>query len=91
MIGKWGLASREAIREATRVWCDSRGSMPTASMPDSEKQAYMKIVDKHYPFGQRAMFPYKAWLKERAALRAGLWPDPIDMETGLFASGAADV
>jgi len=89
--GKWGEASREAIKEATMVWCDSRGSMPSPSMTESEKKKYLYIVDKHYPFGERAMFPYKAWLKERRAVVKWLWPDPVDMNTGLFAEAGGTV
>ena len=43
------------------------------AMPDGEAPAdTLARVDAAYPFGERAMFPYKMWLRDRAVLMVAL-------------------
>lgn len=45
-----------------------------------------KEIDKAYPFGERAMFPYKAWLKARKEFfsKHGLGKVPEEKPDSLF-------
>lgn len=75
----WFDSAVETIHEATE-------GLPT-DMPLDER---MKIVDAAYPFGERAMWPYKMWLKARRQYLArygyrvstplfdGLPPSPLE-------------
>jgi hypothetical protein len=53
-MSRWSERAREAIRRAHET-------VPE----DATLQERMKIVDAAYPFGQRELWPYKAWLKAR--------------------------
>jgi hypothetical protein len=53
---EWSAYARDAIRRAHLT-------VP-ADATLAERKA---IVDAAYPFGERAMWPYKAWLKARKA------------------------
>lgn len=66
------------------VFADSRNVKPGPNMNEFEKRAFLRVVDKHYPFGERKHFPYKAWLKERKKVIEWLWPMRNDVHVGLF-------
>lgn len=44
------------------------------AMPDASLEDRLKAIDKAYPFGPRAQWPYKMWLKARKAYIAR-WSD----------------
>jgi hypothetical protein len=35
-----------------------------AANPDADERTLRKIISAAYPFGERAMYPYKIWLDE---------------------------
>lgn len=58
----WRLRAREAIAAAL------------TGMDRSDLAACTKAIDAAYPFGERAMWPYKQWLIERKETLANLAP-----------------
>ncbi len=68
--------------KARAIIAATMAGAPAELMQD--EPALLKLIDAAYPFGQRAMHPYKCWLKERAAVRARLFPKepkPVPYET----------
>lgn len=59
---RWRRAARETIR------------LVVVAHPEllDDNAALLKAVDAAYPFGERAMLPYKMWLLERKAFRAAM-------------------
>lgn len=58
--------------------------------PDID-ELFKRISREYYPFGERSMWPYKAWLsaiqKCKAEYREMMFPqpqEPVDYNTGLF-------
>lgn len=51
----WGEAAGAVIYETIRK----------AQQDGVDRCQWLKLIDAAYPFGQRAYFPYKAWLKAR--------------------------
>jgi hypothetical protein len=51
----WGEQAFKAIHDAL-------SALPDTATPLEKKRA----IDAAYPFGERAFWPYKAWLKHRA-------------------------
>ena len=49
---RWRIASREVIQEVI------------AANPNADEKALKKAISAAYPFGERAMLPYKMWLDE---------------------------
>ena len=87
----WRERSKESIREAVLAFCDASGHDPRtlhSSCTDAEKHQLLKMVSHWYPFGQRTMFPYKAWCAEVKILKAWLFrvDEPLG---GLFGSDVA--
>ena len=81
----WKQKSHSVIQECYRTYYDHTHLMPSPSMPEKNKQELMKMIRKSYPFGQRAMWPYKAWSAEVRKVQDFLFPtknEPID--SGLF-------
>lgn len=82
----WKQKSHQVIAECYRTYYDHTHLMPSPSMPEKNKAELMKMIRKAYPFGQRAMFPYKAWCKEVRAVHDFLYPKPQEpVSEGLFA------
>lgn len=50
---------KEAKSHMQRIYLDQ------ISLGETDKIEIGKIIDANYPFGQRKMFPYKAWLRAR--------------------------
>lgn len=63
MISKWGKTAYLAMERAFAL---SKGQT---------QKEIMKDVDACYPFGERAMHPYKMWLKVRKAFIREKWGD----------------
>ena len=85
-VPTWRERAKEAITEACLAWADHRGEIPRQAMPD--KDEFFNYVRKHYPFGERAMWPYKIWLSEMKHLKEQLYgtpQKPIEEEGNLFA------
>lgn len=59
----WSRKSREVIAEVARDIPDD------APMKDRKR-----AIDAAYPFGERAYWPYKAWLKARKAYLSKFGP-----------------
>lgn len=87
--GRWRTYSQEAIKEAATVFADTFNKRISPSCTDDEKKAFVKLMDGHYPFGQRKMHPYKAWLSERKKVLSWIYMSPKDdlVQGGLFAQG----
>lgn len=88
--GLWRQRSKNAIREMLMTWMDSTGKVVCPALSEEDKAEIMRLVSKAYPFGERAMYPYKAWLAEVKWLRHQLYRtkplDPVEPELeGLFA------
>lgn len=54
-------------------WREAAVSVIQKALTDAQTQGLneaetLKLVDSRYPFGQRAMHPYKVWLKVRRDL-----------------------
>jgi len=85
----WGKRSKDAIAEAVLMFSDHYGIHPATfprELTDDQKKKLVRMIDKCYPFGERAMWPYKAWLKERRIVLDWLYPKaPEPIDTGLFA------
>jgi hypothetical protein len=82
----WKEKAHSVIAECYRAYYDHTHLMPSPSMPEKNKKELMLMIRKSYPFGQRAMHPYKVWCKEVAAVREFLYPtknEPVN--EGLFA------
>lgn len=71
--GIWRQRARAVILEAVS-YQDDLGKTPTT------RREALALVDAAYPFGERAMSPYKAWLVERKMfLRAFEYPKVPDL------------
>lgn len=79
------------------TWTDQAAAVIRRVLADTKDQPpkeRIKAVDAAYPFGERAYWPYKAWLKARRELLVGAgliqrpkvkgW-DPTQKPTPLFA------
>ncbi len=83
-MAEWGRKAKCAIGEAYLEFANSRGYKIGPECSDDDKKAFLKIMDAYYPFGERAMWPYKAWLKERKKIVKWLYPVVAPL-SGLFA------
>lgn len=45
--------------------------------PDVDYKAFKKLLREAYPFGERAMFPYKAWCKAQKNALTQLYPNRL--------------
>lgn len=61
--GSWGYRAHAVIRETALVYLDAVGKLP-AELTEAELAELDRLVRSAYPFGERAMFPYKAWCRE---------------------------
>ena len=89
----WALASRSRSEWAMRARRAMVAAVRSAAGDElSDPVLLIARVDRAYPFGERAMAPYKAWLAERKRLLAYLeTPIPPPSEAEIFAiSVAAD-
>ncbi len=83
----WRDHAQACIAECCLIWHDHNGYLPRRSMPKEEKDRFMAMVRRAYPFGQRRYFPYKVWLSEVKRLRESLYFEPKPVDCGLFAEG----
>lgn len=85
--GRWRPYCQAAIKEAATVFADTFNKRIGPSCTDDEKKVFTKLMDDHYPFGERKMHPYKIWLSERKRVLAWIHMRPEDdlIQTGLFA------
>ena len=60
-MSRWRRAARAAIRRVV----DGQGDFLATIAPSVGSSGLIALVDAAYPFGQRAMLPYKMWLVER--------------------------
>ncbi len=67
-------------REARRIMAITVGLF--AAKGPADPKALIAEVDAAYPFGERAMHPYKQWLAERRLLIAALKRDALPAPTG---------
>ena len=87
-VSHWRLAARDVIWPI--VW----------THPQLDEPHLRQLVSEHYPFGERAMYPYKVWLEEvRDAMHmqfhSGLglpdgslnWTEPRVLETDVRGEG----
>lgn len=82
----WKDRAHSVIQEVYLTWTDVNGFLPSPQMCESDKQRLWLMVKKSYPFGERAMHPYKVWLNELKKVKAWLWPKtPAPIQDGLFA------
>ena len=81
----WRSRTQHVIREACHIWVTHNGSLISPSHPEAEKQRFMKMLRKCYPFGERSMYPYKVWCDEMKNVKNWLWPKVPEM-AGLFAA-----
>lgn len=72
-IGQWRRRARSAMHSVVESYVNTHPSV----QPDE----LIKLVDAAYPFGERAMHPYKAWLQERKELIAVLRPEVLELPT----------
>lgn len=49
----------------SRIARDTIGAVHASLPSDADLPTRTKAVDEAYPFGEREMWPYKAWLKAR--------------------------
>lgn len=68
----------------------------SAETPDPD-ELFKRISKEYYPFGERAMWPYKIWLSAIAnhkfLYRCKMFPqpqEPVNYETGLFEKEVAN-
>jgi hypothetical protein len=80
-MSEWEQSAQMAIREALR------------GVDRSDLKAVQRAIDDAYPFGARAHWPYKVWLKVRREFLAEHQPpvvEPLTEETaGPLFGGAA--
>lgn len=76
-VNHWRAKSRAVIAQVRR------------EHPEAEGAELKKLISAAYPFGERAMWPYKLWLEEvRKALRlGGKRPDPEQKTAALPLGG----
>jgi hypothetical protein len=80
----WGQHAKDAIGEAYLEWANAYGAPIGPWSTGCEKLRFLKMMDKYYPFGERKMWPYKAWLKERKKIVNWLFTVEVPMNVGLF-------
>jgi hypothetical protein len=76
----WSTIARRHVDEAYR---EIKAEHP--DMPD--EQIMRKVSKEHYPFGERELWPYKAWLRAVKNYRQALGvvtPKDAARETPLF-------
>lgn len=81
-VGQWRWRARSVMRDVVRANRD---------LVTVDPAAVLKLVDDAYPFGERAMHPYKAWLEERKVLREVLTPSPKPEEPTVDDFAAVEV
>jgi hypothetical protein len=66
-VGRWRTRARAVIKREVEAYLNEGCDIIADDV--------LKGVDAEYPFGQRSHHPYKAWLTERAILKAVLGLD----------------
>lgn len=81
----WAEKSEIIIRQCCEIWTDHNRQLPSPDMPEADKEKFLAMVNRAYPFGERSMHPYKVWRKKMRELSAWLYPKEICFKDGLFA------
>lgn len=80
----WKQRAHRAIAECYEQWADTNHTLPSPSLPESDKQRLWLMIRASYPFGQRSNWPYTVWLSELRKVKAFLWPPAVNLAAGLF-------
>lgn len=68
----WRDRARRTIDEEAGEWLRLRGYSTLAGVPEGFRRELVDIVNDQYAFGERAGYPYKAWLREMQEFRVRL-------------------